>query len=124
MKYIAALGTAVLMLLPLSASANALEPSLSQLLARMAAFEAHLTQVAVTCAMATDRQTVKTGETFTLAWATYGAAEPGTTGRSELSPQDEVQMRAGVPGYWKYSLTFNGANGGDVTCVTYITVTE
>ena len=105
-------------------SSAAIEPTLSQLLSREAASKALNEGKTLACAMGTDRSSVTTGGLFTLAWGTYGAAEPGTTGRSELVPRDEIQMRAGVPGVWKYTLTFRDMSGQEVTCAVFITVTR
>lgn len=127
MKLLTSLLAALVLATPLVSLAdtgNGLMPSAEQLLARIAALEAIVYHKHVTCAMAADPVTVATGKPFVLAWGTYGAVEPGTTNTSELSPEGEETLIAGAPGNWKYTLTFHGTSGDEVTCVTYLTVTK
>jgi hypothetical protein len=79
----------------------------------------------VNCAVAATKSTVRVGETFTLAWGSYGAdPKYSTDPKNAYTENGEQIMQINTPEIRIYKLTFFGPNGTQKTCEQTITVTQ
>ncbi len=119
MKRILASIVLVALLAPTLASADSfgIQPTLGQLLSRIAALEAILAHKTINCAVTATKSTVMAGEPFTIAWGSFGA-EPSysTDPQNAYSQNGEQQMLLNTPEARVYHFTFFGPNGTKVTC--------
>ncbi len=125
-KYILATLVAFGLLVPVFASADSrfgVEPTLGQLLSRVAALQALLDGTPINCAVAATKSTVKIGEVFTIAWGSYGADSIYSTDPSNSYTQNgEQDLVISNPEIRTYQFTFFGPNGTKKTCDQTITV--
>ena len=124
---IAAILIASFLLVPTFTSAESrfgIEPTLGQLLTRIAALQAILEGKPINCAVTSTKTTVRVGEPFTIAWGSYGAdAKYSIDPENAYSENGEQTMRMDMPQMRTYYFTFFGPNGLKKTCNQTITVT-
>jgi len=102
-----------------------IQPTLGQLLSRMAAIEAMTNGKQIFCEVVATKSAVKVGEPFTIAWGTYGAdAQYSTDPKNVYAPNGELAMLIDTPQIHTYKLSFFGPNGLKTTCEQTITVTR
>jgi hypothetical protein len=124
-KIIATLIVSAGLLAPAFAFADTfgIQPTLGQLLSRIAAIEAMSSGNGIYCEVAATKSTVKAGEPFTIAWGSYGADAQYSTDPKNVYPQNgEQAMQIGSPQIHTYKFTFFGPNGLSTTCSQTITV--
>lgn len=112
-------------MLPTLASADSfgIQPTLGQLLTRIAALQAILGNTSINCAVAATKTTVQVGEPFTIAWGSFGADPKYSTdpqNRYDINGEQTVQIDR--PETRTYHFTFFGQNGTHKTCEQTITV--
>lgn len=115
------------LLVPVAASADTygVQPTLGQLLTRIAALEAILSHESVNCSVAATKTTVRAGEEFTIAWGSYGAdPKYSTDPQNAYAINGEQSMRIDTPENRTYKFTFYGPNGLKKTCEQAISVTQ
>lgn len=125
MKTLAALLFALLIATPslVAADSFGIEPTRGQLLSRIAALQSILSGTSISCAVATTKSTVRVGESFTIAWGSFGAdAKYSTDPQNAYTQNGEQTMLINAPESRKYSFTFFGPNGSKVTCDQTISV--
>lgn len=125
--YVLAIMVALGLLVPAFASADTygIQPTLGQLLTRVAALQAILSHEPVNCAVAATKSSVKVGEAFTLAWGSFGADPKYSTDAKNAYPENGEQvMQINTPETRIYKFTFFGPNGVQKTCEQTITVTQ
>ncbi len=106
-----------------SADSFGIQPTLGQLLSRIAALEAILANTSINCAVTATKSTVKVGEPFTIAWGSYGAdAKYSTDPQNAYSENGEQTMLMDAPQSRIYKFTFFGPNGIQKTCEQKIVV--
>jgi hypothetical protein len=125
MKHIIATIILCALLTPALAAADStygVQPTLGQLLARLAYLQATLEKKAIACAMTTAPQTVTAGVPFTLAWGSFGA-DPSfaPSGISAWNNNGEQKILIETPGKRKYTFDFYGSSG-KTTCTLIIDV--
>lgn len=124
--YVTAILIAFGLLTPAFASADSygVQPTLGQLLTRIAALEAILSHEQINCAVTSSAAEVKVGETFTIAWGSYGADPKYSTDPQNAYPiNGEQVMRITTPETRTYHFSFYGPNGLKKTCHQTIRVT-
>lgn len=131
MKRAAIFFVVLLVLAPLSASADTLspiEPTVAQLLTRVATLEAleavASSSVPAACAAVTNTPTVTVNQTFILAWGSVGTmslSSSSTASHWPLAGASTVSQTK--PGVWVYWLDFYAQDGTHLTCKAHITVT-
>lgn len=125
MKKIAAAFLLSALFIPAFASADAygIQPTLGQLLTRIAALKSILSHDVISCEVAATKSTVKAGEAFTIAWGSFGADSKYSTDPQNVYPENgEQQVVLDTPQMRKYSFSFYGPNGTKKTCEQIITV--
>lgn len=125
-KNIIAIFIASFFLVPAFASADSrfgVEPTLGQLLTRVAALQSILDGTPINCAVAATKSTVRVGEEFTIAWGSYGAdSKYSNDPQNAYSQNGEQTMRINTPEMRTYKFTFFGPNGLKKTCDQTIAV--
>lgn len=123
--YLVAMLVALGLLVPAFASADSygIQPTLGQLLTRVAALKSILSNESINCEVAATKSTVKAGEVFTIAWGSFGADSKYSTDTENAYPENgEQRMVIDKPQMRTYSFTFFGPNGAKKTCEQIITV--
>jgi hypothetical protein len=106
-----------------SADSYGVEPTLGQLLTRIAALQALISHEEINCAVTATKSAVKVGEVFTIAWGSYGADAKYSNDPQNAYPQNgEQTMRITTPEVRTYHFTFYGPNGLKKTCDQTISV--
>ena len=125
-KTLIAIFVALGLLVPAFASADSfgVQPTLGQLLTRIAALQALIAHEEINCAVTATKSTVHVGEEFTIAWGSYGADAKYSTDPQNVYPiNGEQTMRINTPEMRTYKFTFFGQSGLKKTCEQTITVT-
>jgi hypothetical protein len=108
-----------------SADAYGIQPTLGQLLSRIAALEAIVAGKQIGCATTATKTVVKVGEVTTIAWGSYGTdAKYSTDAQNAYSQNGEQAVSLETPQTRTYYFTFYGPNGSSVKCDQTITATR
>ncbi len=108
-----------------SADSFGIEPTRGQLLSRIAALQAILSNKTITCALATTKSTVVVGEAFTISWGSFGADPKYSTDPSNAYTENgEQTIVLSTPQTRTYHFSFFGPQGSKVTCDQTITATR
>lgn len=111
---------AVLMMsMPLTAHAlidERMSNELLHLLAQVAFLKAEQSGNAIGCALVASKQVVAPGETFVLAWSSYGANDPGQGQGSEWARNGITTLKLEKPGTYRYEFVFYNAVREKTTC--------
>lgn len=100
-----------------------IEPTLGQLLSRLAAIQALEQGTSLNCAVAATKSTVFAGEAFTIGWGSYGAGAHYSNDPENAYPDNGQQaMQIDKPEVRTYQFSFFGPNGTKTTCDQTITV--
>lgn len=86
------------------------------LLGQVAALTARISQSSVVCAVASDKATVKVGETYHIIWSSFGAIEPSAASTSVFAPSGIGEFVAQKPGTMKYTLSVFSPQGDESKC--------
>ncbi len=106
-----------------SADSFGIQPTLGQLLTRIAALTAILENKTINCAVTATKTTVTVGELFTIAWGSFGAdPKYSTDPQNAYAINGEQAMQINAPESRIYKFTFFGPNGLQKTCEQTITV--
>lgn len=104
-------------------STYGVQPTLGQLLSRLAALQAMLESKPMGCVLATAPQAVTAGVPFTLAWGSYGTDEGAApAGVSTWTNNGEQTLVISTPGKRKYEFDFYGTGAGKITCTLIVNV--
>jgi hypothetical protein len=108
-----------------SADAFGIEPTRGQLLSRIAALQAILTNKTINCALAATKSVVKVGEPVVISWGSFGAdAKYSNDPSNAYTENGEQAIVLDSPQTRTYQFTFFGPNSGKVTCEYTITATR
>jgi hypothetical protein len=129
MKKIAAALMAVTLFAPMFSFADTMvpiQPTVSQLLTRVAALNAQISAQAgapLACAALFSAPQVAIGQTVVLAWGSVGALAPGSDPNQSMWPQDGASVESfDKIGTWTYSFTFYGQSGNTIKCTASVRV--
>lgn len=111
---------------PMAVSADdfGIQPTLPQLLSRVAALDALLNNTSVACAFSLSKQSVRAGEPFVMSWGSYGADDSSANDTTSLIARGEQTVVFEKPGKYIYRFTFKGSGGATAHCAPMITVTS
>ncbi len=112
-------------LVPVFAAADTeygIEPTLGQLLSRLAAVTAIDSGKSINCAVAATKTTVSVGEVFTIAWGSYGATGVSADPKNAWAENGQQAIVMHTPQTRRYEFVFYGQNGIKATCYQSITV--
>jgi hypothetical protein len=131
MKKISALMFGLLLLaspaLALAYNGIPVEPTVLQLLTRVAALDAQVaamqTGKSLSCAMLFSTSSVPVGQGVVLAWGSVGAVEQTKDTENIRAASGASTFLFSEPGNWTYSFIFYAADGGSVACQAKIVVT-
>jgi hypothetical protein len=128
MKYIASFLIALVFATPAFALADdfGVQPTLGQLLSRLAALKAIEAGTHIGCEVASTVPTARVGVPFTIAWGSYGADNTriiSTDPLNHWTPQGEQALVMDTPGRWTWEFKFFADNGESVDCKTSVVVT-
>ncbi len=114
---------AIAFLTPALAAADSIpgEPTLGQLLSRLAFLRAQEQGMQIACSIASSKQNPKVGEAYVVAWGSYGAYDTSISGESRWAPNGMETIIVQKPGTYQYKFSFAGP-GGVATCLSYVTV--
>ncbi len=108
-----------------AADSYGIQPSLGQLLTRVAALQAIVGGKTINCAVAATKTTVRVGEPFTIAWGSYGAdPKYSTDPQNAYTENGEQSVVLDTPQTRTYHFSFFGLNGSVAKCDQTITVTR
>lgn len=106
-----------------SADSFGIQPTLGQLLTRIAALESILANTSINCAVTATKSVVRAGESFTIAWGSFGAdPKYSNDPQNSYAINGEQTMQIDTPEIRTYHFTFFGQNGMMITCDQTITV--
>jgi hypothetical protein len=97
--------------------------SQTQLKYVLARYSALTADSAVSCAIITNKTTVRVGEQFTFAWFSTGMNQQTAQKGPAWNPFGVITMALSKPGMWTYTLKFYDAAGNEVPCSTSIVAT-
>lgn len=108
----------LIMSMPLAAHAGDERTSneLLHLLAQIAFLKAEQSGSAIGCALVAGKQAVALGETFVLAWSSYGANDVGQGQGSEWARNGITTLKLEKPGTYRYEFVFYNAVREKATC--------
>lgn len=109
-----------------SADSFGIQPTLGQLLSRLAAVKSILSGKQIGCEVAATKTSVKVGEPFTIAWGSYGAVEPARSPdpKNAYAHNGQQEMMIHRPETRTYEFSFYAPDGRKESCLLTISVSQ